>query len=842
MKYLERMTDDIRTSCRLPASCGILAAAGLLAVLIYTAYSNTFQSPPVLDDFHSFVRNATIYVNHWSYKTVVDLSRTFFGRARWIPMLTFALDYSIGGGRFVQFHLTNLIIHLLVTGAVFFLALQCCRLRRDRAGKEGLFGVYPALWVAALWALNPVQTNAVTYMVQRMASIEALFFVTSVAFYIRGRRLQQAGWAGGFKLWFNYLACAAAAVGAFFSKENSAMLPVVLVVAEVWLFRPDAPRQSWHYLRKQRRWVHFLVALVVVLGIAAAAGQLQRCLHGYSIRHFTMPQRLLTETRIIVWYISLLLLPLPSRLSLEHDVVLSTSLVSPLTTLFAICFLTVSVFLIVRQRRRYPLVTFGAAWFFLNLAIESSVVPLELVFEHRLYLPSVGFFLALVFGYVRLAEVMRKRFGGREWTKVSWSVVALLCAVLTLMTFQRNKAWRDILSINADAVHKAPRLSRSHVNYSSALLRAHRYDEAIKEAEKAMALGKPNLEDYVVAANNIVSAHMQQGQWREAAQIGEKFLKERPQDSDAMDLPQLRLSVAESHRREGELEAAYKNTMRAFEVMNQLPFSFRSVRRFAVIEQRQILQEAADRKLDLDRDGKLDPGGLPIDLWLARRFLEKRDYTDARGLLTALLQKDPGNNQARQCLASLDREMARNRKQEERWDFFDKYVKRPLKPFNACMAVAYLVRKYRLGYPLKIVGLWFLKRAERLRADDPDVYLLRGWYCFEDGLVDDALRLVNRAIELDPGYAKAWMAKGFFMAGDGRKGEAVRAFEKALELYPGYPKRRVIGSLISQFEREGGHRPEAAKTVGLETGRPLRSVAGPGTAAKGKSLPARRET
>ena len=101
--------------------------------LIVTAYSNIFQSPPVLDDFHSFVRNSKIYVDDWSFDSFKGLSNTFFGKARWIPMLTFAMDYNLGGGAFRQFHLTNLVIHLLATLAVFFWVIQCAR----AVGEEG---------------------------------------------------------------------------------------------------------------------------------------------------------------------------------------------------------------------------------------------------------------------------------------------------------------------------------------------------------------------------------------------------------------------------------------------------------------------------------------------------------------------------------------------------------------------------------------------------------------------------------------------------------------------------------------------------------------------------------
>ncbi len=135
-----------------------------------------------------------------------------------------------------------------------------------------------------------------------------------------------------------------------------------------------------------------------------------------------MVERLLTEARIVVWYLSLLLWPAPSRMSLEHDVVVSTSLLNPPTTLGAIVFLALLGWLILRYRKKFPLISYGGMWFLLNLLIESTIVPLELVFEHRLYLPSVGFTLVAVcalvdaLGYL-FAKRPAERFGDSRFLR-----------------------------------------------------------------------------------------------------------------------------------------------------------------------------------------------------------------------------------------------------------------------------------------------------------------------------------------------------------------------------------------------------------------------------------------
>ncbi len=165
----------------------IIAVLALI-VLIVSAYCSTFYSPLILDDFHSFIHERSVYIQEWSVSSLILLSKTFFGWARWLPMISLSVDHSIGKGDIAYFHLTNLLIHLLCFLAVIFLVFNLFK----AAGKEDVCHGIPnsllAIFVAGLWALNPVQTNAVTYLVQRMASMQALFFIASVAFYTLGRR------------------------------------------------------------------------------------------------------------------------------------------------------------------------------------------------------------------------------------------------------------------------------------------------------------------------------------------------------------------------------------------------------------------------------------------------------------------------------------------------------------------------------------------------------------------------------------------------------------------------------------------------------------------------------
>ena len=167
-----------------------MAAFFLIALFLCLAYSNTFSSPPVLDDFHTFVEQPLIRIQQWSVENLSAISGTVFRWNRWIPLITFSMDLSLGKGEVFFCHLTNLLIHFCCFLSVFFLTyqLRCAVQDQSTASKDALLSASTlAIWVAGLWALHPLQTNAVTYLVQRMASLVALFIVLSVAFYVSGR-------------------------------------------------------------------------------------------------------------------------------------------------------------------------------------------------------------------------------------------------------------------------------------------------------------------------------------------------------------------------------------------------------------------------------------------------------------------------------------------------------------------------------------------------------------------------------------------------------------------------------------------------------------------------------
>jgi protein O-mannosyl-transferase len=775
-----------------------IAAILLLLILVSLAYSNTFFSPPVLDDFHSFIDEPLVHINTLSLQSLALLNQTRFGNERWIPMITFSWDIWLGDGEVFFLHLTNYLIHILSFLSIIYLVYGVSRRAQiHQQSKEILPGSWKvAIWVSGLWVLHPIQTNAVTYLVQRMASLVAMFYVLSVATYVAGRSAHLQKGRLDVKSFLLYFSSLLTMVLGLLSKENAAMIPIMILVTEVWFFRPDLPGRILDFGRKHR--ILFVSSAVIIIGVIFDI--LVTMSNGYGHRHFTLTERLLTEARIVVWYISLLLYPNPNRLSLEHDIVVSTSLLNPLSTSLAVIVLMISIYVVISKRHKFPLMTYGFMWLLLNLAIESSVVPLELVFEHRLYLPSIGFALSLVIGIYTFSKFHFPRLPARDFGILSWCLFFILSSILTLATFQRNNSWQDIITINQDNILKAPRHPRAHANLGVAFSRAARWEEAIHEAKIAIELGKKNFEQYCVAANTIILSYINLRDFDKAIEEGERLLKDRSPDTDAKALPNMCLNLALAYQGVGNIQGAFQSVDRALFYNVRIPGKAPGVQERATELLQSIFQEAEARGISLEQGWILDDRYRAIKIRIAQEFLRVGDRDVAMRLLEELAKEDPNNQENTRLLEVMLNENTINQAQQESWSFQQKYVHHPFNTFNICMAAAFLIREKQLPSPFRKAGELFLDHALKLQPDTADPHLLKGWYHYENDEVANAVAEARRALELDDDYSKAWLGLGFFLAKANQPQEAISAFNRALELYPGYPQRRAIMDVIADLE------------------------------------------
>lgn len=459
----------------------------ILVAATLAAYSNSFNGPFVFDDYHNILENEYLKIEDLSFNSLKNAAIKGPSKDRWIPKISFALNYyfaekKIGGGYgeteipghgFAEpdtwdYHLVNFLIHIATAICLFFLFKITLASKLLKAESRHINEV--ALFAALIWAVHPVQTNAVNYIVQRMTSMAAMFFVASLLFYVLGRIQERVVWKG-----FFFLLCLLAGISAIFSKENSAILPFVILAYEFFFL-------GGLCLSARYKTHAFVVVLAVfmVIGIGwfyLGGNPFSRLLSGYDVRDFTIVERLLTQPRVLMQYLSLLAFPLPSRLNLAYDFPVSANIFSPLQTFPALLGIAIVTFLVFFLFRRDRLFSFALFWFLVNLAIESSVIPIEIIFEHRMYLPSAFLLLVLV--------AMCYRMGVRRpnLVRVLFSIIVCL---LMFFTWQRNQTWASRENIWGDVSEKSPGITRGHIGLFITLKTQGRDEEAMQVLQKAL--------------------------------------------------------------------------------------------------------------------------------------------------------------------------------------------------------------------------------------------------------------------------------------------------------------------------------------------------------------------
>jgi protein O-mannosyl-transferase len=489
----------------------------LLSVLIFLIYSNTFDAAWHLDDFPNITESAVIHVNDldWVSLSQPVLQALKDGRMdRPLPRLSFALNWYIGKDAPEGYHVVNLAIHIL-TACLLFLTARTLFRTPNLRGVSRQNADFVCLLGTVLWAVNPIQTQAVTYIVQRMAAMAAMFCVLSMYSYLRARlsgpRVSKAGWAAMCILSF------ALGLG---SKENAAVLPLMLFAIELCFFQDLSLAQT-----RRRFAAAGLVVGILLLGLGSLMflkGDPLSVLR-YDNRYFSPSERLLTQPRVLVFYLSQIFYPAPTRLSIEHDFSVSTSLIDPWTTLASMVVICALVCFAVLQLRKRPLLSFAILFFFINHLIESSIIGLELVFEHRNYMASMFLFFPVAAGLKSLID----RYSGR-----SRSMVWLLAGFITLLvvglgtgTYIRNQVWSSGKLLWEDAAAKAPGSSRPLHNLAwDHYERIGDYTSALEIYHAALERTKTNIYQESIILNNMASIYYTMHDYAKAAEFWRRAL------------------------------------------------------------------------------------------------------------------------------------------------------------------------------------------------------------------------------------------------------------------------------------------------------------------------------
>ncbi len=467
-------------------------------------YSSSFHNSFHFDDRSKIKKLSESYhgkLNWEFFKVALNLSNKPI-IYRPIAGITLAINYHFGKNSVLGYHIVNLSIHLITALILYLFLFHTLIIENNPVFfKNHAFGI--AFIGTLLWAIHPIQTQAVTYIIQRMTLLAGLFSILSMYLYLMFKKT-------GNKLLLLFMILSI--LLAFGSKENTIFIPLLILLYE-WLFFQKADIKF--FCRK--RVILILLAigfLLFLLGIFLEGISLFKNLFYQFIsnrvpgRDFTLKERLLTQLRVVLFYLSLIIYPNLERFNIDHDFIISKSIINPISTLFSAILILFLITWAWKIKKRYPFITWSIYWYFLNLLVESSIIGLEMVFEHRAYLPSMMVFPVIAMGLIRIGQLSLLV----RYPIIFRSIIIIIMIILGGSTFLRNRVWRDPVTLWSDSVKKSPLKARCYNNLGSALSEIGKKYEAMEMFKKALSL-QP---DYFYAHYNLAMRYEELGLYQKA--------------------------------------------------------------------------------------------------------------------------------------------------------------------------------------------------------------------------------------------------------------------------------------------------------------------------------------
>ncbi|MBI5196662.1 MAG: tetratricopeptide repeat protein [Nitrospirae bacterium] len=562
----------------------------LIIIIGVITYSNTFQVPFYFDDYQyiidsPFTKSFEYFTEPLKALPVTDSLAVYTFKTRAIGFLTFAVNYKLYGFDVAGYHIVNLSIHIINALLVYWLVLltffRGAKGQRDKVaeGHDSLSTVncqqstnLIAFFSALLFLSHPIQTQAVTYISQRFASLATLFYLLSLVLYVKWR-IQNAEFSrsdpqrrpvsgsqnepviarspeesrddeaipegeiassrrvGNRKgmhpkscIW--YLGSVLSAVFAMKTKEIAFTIPIIITLYEFFFFskpqpstvncQPSSSRLTPYALRFLYLTPLLLTMLIIplsLIGIDKPADSLIGDITE-ATRAKTNISRwdyLFTEFRVIVTYLRLLFLPVNQNL--DHDYPVYNSFLNPnvfLSFLILLGIFGLAVYLFYYSKKSssfnlHPstlrLTAFGIFWFFITLSVESSIIPTQdIIFEHRLYLPSIG----LIIGFVSAVFYVFLLFKSRRSLATCYLLLTTILVTLSIASYQRNSIWQDKIAFWGDVVKKSPKKIRGYNELALAYMENGKLSEAVSYFRRALtidAYSEYSLDIYLNLAN-----------------------------------------------------------------------------------------------------------------------------------------------------------------------------------------------------------------------------------------------------------------------------------------------------------------------------------------------------
>jgi len=443
----------------------------IIFLLIFIAYSNTFFVPFVFDDLACITGNR--FILHPG--NIRDIF--FYWPTRFITYMSFAINYKIGGFNVTGYHIVNLLVHTGSSFLVFNIARKLLMHSFSPTLQKDINNI--CLFSAMIFALHPLQTQAVTYVYQRHTCLATFFILSSFLCWLNAVERKKNHY-----LWF--ILSFVLAVFSMFTKEISIVLPFLIFMHMIWFRKDFYSGKMWQVVL----YMIFLFSIIPAIlffthSINVSELHQVKSMQGSPEDVITRKDYFLTQGQAFLIYIKLLFLPL--KQNIDYDVQISQSIFFPPETFagFMLMFLLLLVCAVFLKKNR--LLSFSIAFFIISIIPQSSVVPKpDLVVEHRMYLPLTGF---AIFIPAFLYWISKRK----QYVTI---ILTILICFYAVLTYQRNNIWREPLKLWNDAVSKSPNKARPYLNRGLAYASKGDFENAIKDYTKAIQINPWYVEAY----------------------------------------------------------------------------------------------------------------------------------------------------------------------------------------------------------------------------------------------------------------------------------------------------------------------------------------------------------
>ena len=435
-----------------------------IALFIVIAYYPGLDVPFIFDDYPNIVANPAVHPETLS--DFADVFHSRFSPRRPLALLSFAINYRLHGLDEFGYHLVNIFIHLLnaflLYGIFVKFPFPCNDADPEQSRQDDYYRYNLAFYGAALWALNPVHTQAVTYIVQRMTSMAALFYLAAVYLFLKWHHKQLTNIAA-------FLLIAGCFILGMACKPIVITLFPALILLDFVCFTQNGQRLP-------RNIIFLLLLIAGLVSVAFLGTSFPDWFTTYPNRNFSPWERVMTEWRIVWHYLSLYFVPLSERLHLVYEVDISRGFLQPWTTLVGLLAMAAVWTAAWFARNKYKTTVFCIYFFFLALVVESTFLNLEPAFIHRLYLPTAF----LWFGWLILIPPAIFKKGN--------IVLLVILSMLAYGTITRNEEWQHAEAFWSMDLDRGSTPARALNNRAASLIESSRLDEAVPLLQQALSM------------------------------------------------------------------------------------------------------------------------------------------------------------------------------------------------------------------------------------------------------------------------------------------------------------------------------------------------------------------